>query len=85
MQLLGSELRRMSVDTELLDRIGEAENAWRAASIADELHSNARTIKAEQDTWDTYAQLCDDAQICLQPRCFVQSPAQAWCPEHGAK
>lgn len=83
-RFLDSEVQRVSVDTEQLSRISGAEKDWRAASIADEQVSAARTAKAEQDAFDVYA-LCDETQICLQPSCCVQSPARAWCLEHGAK
>lgn len=84
-RFLDSEVQRVSVDTEQLSRISGAEKDWRAASTADEQESTARTAKAEQDAFDVYAQLCDEAQICLLPSCFVHSPARAWCLEHGAK
>ena len=78
-------IRHVSVTASHLARIRLAENAWRAAAKEDERHGTAATVKAEQDAWDAYAQLCDDAQICLQPGCSVLSPEQAWCPEHGSK
>jgi hypothetical protein len=75
----------MSIDLAQQHRIREAEIAWCEASVNDERRSIASTRKAEQDAWDVYAQLCAEAQVCLQPRCFVHSLEQAWCSEHGAK
>ena len=79
------QVRRSSMAPEQLRIICEAELAWRVASAAYERAGLAKSCEAEQDAWDVYAQLCDEAQICLQPSCFVNSPAHAWCREHDAK
>lgn len=62
--------------------IETAEARWREAYDAHDRRASAQTIKAEQDAWDAYAELCDEAGQCLQPGCRTTTTEYAYCPAH---
>jgi hypothetical protein len=62
--------------------IVSAEKAWRQAYAEHERQNSVQSLRAEQDAWDRYAELCDEAQQCLTPGCRVISPHFAYCPQH---
>lgn len=62
-----------------------AEKIWRIAYDEDNHIGSARSHHAEQNAWDAYAELCDEAGQCLEPGCRTHTPEYAWCPTHRAR
>ena len=65
-----------------LDKITDAERIWRDAYERHNRHSTDANYRAEQDAWDAYAELCDEARQCLTVGCRNISPEYAYCQQH---
>lgn len=68
--------------------ITQAEKAWRTAwdamdksTMADDVTA-IRLMRAEQDAWDAYTDLCNEINQCYQPGCRATTPGYCYCPRH---
>lgn len=66
-------------------KIVRAERDWYRAYADHERIDSERSHAAEQAAWETYAELCDEAQQCLQPGCRRTSIRTAYCSWHRAR